>query len=243
MFVKDELGGEASTYLSVIAAIAGGATRQGEIAGRSGLAPSAAAFYLDRLHRLHVLEHRRPAGAPARARGLWRVSDGYVRFWFRFVRPDLTDLEAYRHEVVYRDRVRGQLDHFVSAPAFEDACRDHAREQLGRDPEYPEAAAVGSWWGSVPIDGVAGSRRTRQAEIDIAGYDGNRLVLAGEAKWQSRPVDTDALGQLIGTARYVPGFGPYTRLALYARAGFTPHLRSRATQEGVILRTVEDLYR
>ncbi len=243
LFVREELGSDASTYLSIIAAIAGGATRQGEIADRAGLAASAVPPYLATLRRLHVVEHIRPFGAPDTARsGLWRVADGYVRFWFRFVRSNLTDLEARRTREVFQDRVRPMLDHFVSLPAFEDACREHVRASLGRDPEYPLRGDAGAWWGPVPDERHPGTRRTRQGEIEIVAYDGKRLVLAGEAKWHDGEVGTDALAQLEGTVRFVPGYGSHTKLVIYARDGFTRELRARASASGVVLRTVDDLY-
>jgi hypothetical protein len=42
--------------------------------------------------------------------------------------------------------------------------------------------------------------------------------------------------------RFVPGYGPDTKLVIYARDGFTDQLRSRAAASGVVLRTVGDLY-
>jgi hypothetical protein len=243
LFAREELGSDAGTYLSIIAAIAGGATRQGEIGNRAGLVASPATQYLATLRRLHVVEHVRPFGAPDNSRsGLWRVADGYLRFWFRFVRPNLTDLDARRTSEVFRDRVRPMLDHFVSLPAFEDACREHVRASLGHDAEYPHQGEVGAWWGQVPDMRQPGTRRTRQGEIEIVAYEGKQLVLAGEAKWHDGEVDTDALAQLEGTVRFVPGYGPDTRLVIYARDGFTGHLQARAAASGVILRTVADLY-
>ena len=67
-------------------------------------------------------------------------------------------------------------------------------------------------------------------------------MLAGEARWHNGEVDTDALSQLQGTVRFVPGYGPDTKLVIYARDGFTDQLRSRAAASGVVLRTVGDLY-
>ena len=84
--------------------------------------------------------------------------------------------------------------------------------------------------------------RTREGEIEIVAYDGRDLVLAGEAKWHNGEVGTDALGQLQETVRFVPGYGPRTKLVIYARDGFTDQLRSRAASSGVVLRTVEDVY-
>ncbi len=243
LFVKEELGSDAATYLSIIAAVAAGATRQSEIAKRAGIAATSAPSYLAQLRRLHVLDHVRPINAPDNARsGIWRVSDGYLRFWFRFVRPSLTDLEARRSARVYRDRVRPDLDHFVSLPAFEDACREHLRASIGSDPAYPARGEVGAWWGPIPDERHPGTKRTRQGEIELVAYQGSRLVFAGEAKWHDGDVDIDALAQLEASVRFVPGFGPHTKLAVYARDGFTPRLRARADATGVILRTVADLF-
>ena len=143
---------------------------------------------------------------------------------------------------MYRDRVRPDLDHFVSLPAFEDACREHVRASIGRDPAYPAQGRVGSWWGPMPDERHPGTKRTRQGEIDLVAYQGTRLVLAGEAKWHDGKVGTDALAQLEAGVRFVPGFGPHTKLALYSRDGFTPQLRALADASGVILRTVADLF-
>jgi len=243
LFVKEELGFDAATYLSIIAAVAAGATRQSEIANRAGIPATAAPRYLSQLRRLHVLDHVRPIDAPDNARsGIWRVADGYLRFWFRFVRPNLTDLEARRSAHVFRDRVRPDLDQFVSLPAFEDACREHVRASIGADPAYPAQGRVGAWWGPIPDERHPGTRRTRQGEIELVAYQGTRLVFAGEAKWHDGEVGTDALSQLEATVRFVPGFGPHTKLAVYSRDGFTPRLRARADASGVILRTVADLF-
>ena len=134
------------------------------------------------------------------------------------------------------------LDAFVSRPGFEEAVRAHAGLCVGADPAFPPAARVGAWWGPIPDERYPGTRRTRQGELELVGHEGDRLVLAGEAKWQARPVDLDALAQLDGTLRHVPGFGAHTRRVLYSRVGFTERLTARADREGVLLRTVEDMY-
>lgn len=60
--------------MSSIAAVAEGATRQGEIASKVGIDSSAAGRYLNQLSRLHVLEHRYPLGRSGR-RGVWQIAD------------------------------------------------------------------------------------------------------------------------------------------------------------------------
>ena len=242
LLVKEELGSAAATYLSMISAVAGGATRQSEIASKAGIPATSAPSYLDQLGRLHILEHRNPLGSSAGKRnGIWAISDPYLRFWFSFVRANRTDLELRAADRVWRERVAPVLDEWVSQPAFEEVVRFHARTVIGDDPAFPARGEVGTWWGPIPDDRAPGSRRTRQGEVDVVAYDGRDLVLAGEAKWTSR-ADTDALDQLLRTVVHVPGHGPDTRLAIYARDGFTVGLERRARERGVILRTVADLY-
>jgi len=242
LLAKEELGASAGTYLSIIAAVADGATRQSEIATKVGIPATSAPSYLDQLRRLHILEHRTPLGSAAGKRnGIWAVSDPYLRFWFSFVRANRTDLELRAADRVWRERVAPVLDEWVSQPAFEEVVRHHARAAIGNDPAFPARGEVGTWWGPIPDDRMPGSRRTRQGEVDLVAYDRRDLVLAGEAKWTSR-ADIDALDQLLRTVVHVPGYGPDTRLAIYARDGFTERLQDRAGERGVILRTVADLY-
>ena len=242
LFAAEELP-DAGSYLSVVAAIAQGASRQSESASvrvlrRSRFLPTSTSFvaftWSSTCGRTALQSHP--------GLGSWQLSDGYIRFWFRFVRPNSTDLEARRTRQVARGRVMPALDQFVSRPAFEDACREHVRSRLGIDAEYPESAGVGAWWGQIPDERHPGTKRTRSGEVEIVAYQGKRLLLAGEAKWSDGDVDLDALRQLEGTVRFVPGYGPWTRLAVYARDGFTDRARRRAREEGVILRTVDDLY-
>jgi AAA+ ATPase superfamily predicted ATPase len=244
LMIKEELGADAATYLSILAAVAGGATRQSEIADRAGIDSPTAGKYLNQLGRLHMTEHLQPMGAAENSRrGIWRLGDHYLRAWFEFVRANRTDLEARRSVEVFRSRVRGDLDRFVSKPAFEDAVREHARRSVGTDPAFPSHATIGAWWGPVPDERHPGTRRTREGELELVGYVGHELVLAGEVKWSNGLESGAALAQLRQTVVNVPGYEPNrTRLAIYTREGFTNEFRARALVEDVILRTVTDLF-
>lgn len=244
LHVREELGTGAPTYLSVIAAVAGGATRQAEIANQVGLPSTSLPPYLTELRNLHILEHIKPITAAEGARsGVWRVADGYLRFWFRFVRASRTDLEARRVDPVFHQRVKPQLDHFVSQPSFEDVCRAYVRDALNVDPGLPTRGDVGAWWGPVRDPRHPGTRRTMQGESDVVVVDGKRLLLVGEAKWQSGPAGLATLAQLDRTAPHIPGFeSTVTRFVIFSREGFTDDLREEAARRSIVLRTVDDLY-
>ena len=241
LLLRDELR-DAPTYQSVLAAVAAGKTRNADIASHSGVPANHLSSILGRLERLHLVERSVPFGEDPSAskRGLWSILDNYLAFWFEFVRPNLIDLDAGRADAVFADDIRPRLDGFISKPAFERACRDFVRSAMGRDPRLPSRGDVAAWWGPVTVRD--GSRpRTEQREADLVVGDRGAVTLVGEVKWSDRPVDLDALAQLRTAVAAVPGTGGSTRLALFAREGFTDRLRGVAEQEGIALITAAEM--
>jgi AAA+ ATPase superfamily predicted ATPase len=227
--LRQELA-DPNRYFSILEAIAGGRTRQNEIAQAVGLAASSLPFYLSSLRELGLIERVVPATElhPEKSRrGIWRLRDHYLRFWFRFVYPNRSLLERGETRLPLR-QVQEQLDQFVG-PVFEQICQEHvwrlhAADQLGFAPR-----AVGRWWDD-------------REEIDVAAIgDGDALL--GECKWSARPVGTDALTDLhrraASFARRHPGLRRH--LALFSRSGFTPALATQAAEAGVRLITLADL--
>ncbi|MFV2061938.1 MAG: ATP-binding protein [Chloroflexota bacterium] len=242
LLLRDQLQ-DPSSYQSVLAAIAGGATRNSEIAARSGIATTALSGYLRPLVDLHLVERAVPFGAdPAKSKqGLWTIADGYLAFWHAFIRPNTVELEAGRADEIWRTVVRPELDRFVSRPAFEQLCRDYVRERIGRDARLPASGAVGAWWGSVKTR-VDGKPRNVQCEADVVAGSRDEVTLVGEAKWSDDDVGLDALKQLRTAAAAVPGTNDQTRLALFSRTGFEDRLRAVAEQEDVLLFDIEELF-
>jgi len=211
-------------YFSVLEAIAGGRTRQNEIAQAAGIPLSSLSFYLTTLQEMGLVERAVPATEkhPHKSKlGLYRLLDPYFRFWFRFVYPHHALLERGEGAQV-RAHVAEQLDQFSGA-AFESICQDyvwrlHHRGKLGFTPR-----TVGGWW-------------TREREIDVVAVGDDGLLL-GECKWASRPVGTNILDDLQRHAQPLlqKGSWPRVQYALFSRSGFTPDLEARARSEGVLL--------
>ncbi|MEW6279147.1 MAG: ATP-binding protein [Candidatus Eremiobacterota bacterium] len=87
---------EPANYFALLRSMAGGCTRLNEIAQDAGVASNFASRYLDTLMRLDLVHRIVPATEknPDRSRkGLYRISDPFLRFWFRFVLPGRSDLE------------------------------------------------------------------------------------------------------------------------------------------------------
>ena len=242
LLLREELR-DAPTYQSVLAAVADGQTKNADIAARSGVASNHLSTILTRMERLHLVERTVPFGEdPARSkRGLWTVLDNYLAFWFTFVRPHLTELEAGRAAAIWSDEIRPALDRFVSKPAFERLCRDYVRNAVGRDPRLPSRGDVGEWWGPYTTRDAKGKLVTEQRQADVVVGTSKRVTLVGECKWSDALVDSDALRQLRTAAAAVPWTDASTQLALFARDGFTERVRTVAEQEGILLFTAVDL--
>jgi AAA+ ATPase superfamily predicted ATPase len=219
---------EPRNYFSVLRAIAQGATRLNEIslAARIGDVTTTAR-YLDILQDLRVVSRSVPAteSRPDKSkRGIYRITDAFLCFWFRYVHPNQGALDLNLAEAVLAQRVLPTFDQFVSY-AFEDAARAHVAQltranQLSFLPER-----VGSWW-------------ERVAEVDVVAVsDADAALLLGECKWSVNPVGVDVLEDLRRKTPLVDpaGHWPAVSYALFAKAGFTPALIARAAAEGVRL--------
>jgi AAA+ ATPase superfamily predicted ATPase len=225
---------EPRNYFSVLRAIAQGATRLNEIGQAARIGDiTTTARYLDILQDLRVVSRSVPAteSRPEKSkRGLYRITDAFLRFWFNYVHPNQGSLDLDLADAVLAQRVEPTFDQFVSY-AFEEAARAHVAQlaranQLGFLPDR-----VGAWW-------------DRTGEVDVVAVsDADGALLLGECKWSVNPVGTDILDDLQRKAGLVDPEGRWPRLsyALYAKAGFTPALKARAEAEGVRLAGPVDL--
>lgn len=238
LLVREELR-EPRTYYSILRAIADGCTRAGEIGNRIG-AHSDITPYLRTLEALGLTEYQAPLIGKGR-RGVWRLSDPYVRFWFRFVLPSKPQIEhGASPERMYDEVVAPYLDHFVSRPTFEEVARAWLIDQANRGRIGP-LSLVGPWWGPVPSPTPDNPLKQAEAEIEVVALRGSSVAVVGEAKWTREPVGFPVLNHLREVAARVPGFSPESRLYLFGRE-FDPRLTTAARAEGVTLVSVDDLY-
>lgn len=220
---------EPRTYFAICQALANGRTTPNEIAQGAGLSDrGGVARYLETLRDLHVLDRRVPVTErnPDRTRrSVYRLSDPFFRFWFRFVLPNRSALESGHVAGTYSTRVEPWLEQHVSV-GFEQACEQWLwdRNIAGRlGAQYDR---VGPWWrGNV--------------EIDLAAVSDSGAVLLGECKWSVKPVGVDILDGLIAKrsafAADLDGEPKDLQFALFSRSGFTPELTERARRDGVLL--------
>lgn len=223
---------ETQRYASILAAIADGCTKLGEINGRVREIKDATSLspYVERLERMRLVRPVRSMDAEPKSRDRrYFVADPLMAFWHRFVRPNMSSVAQGFGAEVWRHQVAPRLDEFMGG-AFEEICREHARRHSQERLPAP-AQEIGQIWGA-------------DYDIDIAGRLLDGSMLYGECKWRRGEVGEDVLDTLIRRAgKTVYGSGTQRRhFTLYARAGFKAGVRERAAaDEGIVLHTPDTL--
>jgi hypothetical protein len=220
---------DASAYFSVLRAIAAGQTRVNQIDQRTGIGDSSrVSQMLDRLQRLWLVRKELPVTVrnPERSRqSFYRITDPYLRFWFRFVLPAqgrLADAEGARRHL--EAQVLPALEEFVSAPAFEEVCQEWLRRET-------DAAAVGWWWGR-----VREMRDTALRDVDreldaVALDDAGDPIAVASCKWTDGPMPAAEHQRLEALAAHLRPDGDPPALYLFSRSGFDDALREAAAAD------------
>lgn len=216
-----------STYLSLLIAIAGGATRVGEIGSRAGIPATSAVKYLSVLQGMGLVRREVPASEahPEKSkRGIYRINDPFIAFWCRFILPCQSLLEAGQANTVWREFIQPALDTHLGR-VFEEVCQQYVMHRW-HDRHTGTPLRAGCWWnGNAEIDLLAPLR-----------VDGQQVTLLGECKWWHAPVGLNVLRELQAKAPLLPvPYGESVRYALFSASGFTDELREYAMSNEVTL--------
>jgi len=220
---------DANTYFSVLRAIAAGQTKVNQIGQRTGIGDtSRVSQMLDRLQRLWLVRKETPVTVrnPERSRqSFYRITDPYLRFWFRFVLPSqgrLADAKGARRHL--EGRILPNIDEFVAAPAFEEVCQAWLRQET-------DAATVGWWWGKVREMRDA-SLRNVDRELDaVAIDDDGRAIAIASCKWADGEMPASEKIKLEALGRHLCPTGDPPALYLISRSGFARSLTEAAAAD------------
>lgn len=161
--VKEELS-DPSNYFAVLKAIAKGERTLGKICAESGIETNSITKYLSVLENLNFVEREvRVTDSSLRKRGLYKISDPFLRFWFRYIFPNKTALEQGRERELTKEILR-DLNNFMGI-VFEDIAKELLYEN------FPEIQKLGRWW-------------DKEIEIDGIGTTNKEMIFA-EFKWSS----------------------------------------------------------
>lgn len=226
-FLLQKEVGDIGSYFSIIKAIAAGNRKLGKIAGALEVKQTSLTKYLKTLADLDLVEREVPVTEtnPQKSkRGLYRIKDNFLLFWFRFVFPSLGLIESGHPDAVLKKIEEGFVDGHA-AYVYEQVCREKIW-QLYASGTWPFAPCrVGRWWG------------VNDVEIDLVAISDADDVAFGECKFWKGPVGINVLRELEAKSVAVPRSGSgNTWYALFSIGGFTDELQqTAASREDVLL--------
>jgi hypothetical protein len=213
---------EADIYFAVLRAISDGKNKPNEIATHLQREPKSIRNFLDALIEIGLVEKRYPITQATRKNFILDIKDPFLRFWFEFVAPFVSRLEDRDSARAHlTNTVMPNLDKFVSMPGFEEICRQWAVA------EYDDAAAMGSWWGSIR-QMVDGDRRNKQFEVDVVGIDHLATpVILGSCKWTNSPQGMSELKKLKTVQNHLDA--PDAKLLFFSRSNVDTGIEQAAS--------------
>lgn len=212
---------EPAVYTAVISAVAAGAGRLSEIAGKIGEGTSACTLYLRNLQSLGLIRRETPYGEKKTRRSHYVVKDNMFRFWYRFIPGNQSLIVRGGADSVYR-RIAPQLPDYMGR-VFEEICAEYLWLLLLKGKMPVEFQDLGRWWGTDPAT-------RRQEEIDLMGEENSKKAFFAECKWTKEKADAGVLEKLARRSRLFPY--TETELYLFARTGFTEDCRRKAEEMG-----------
>jgi hypothetical protein len=194
---------ETAQAASVLSLIGQGCNRISEIASRLGKPATSLTRPLARLLELGLVRREQPFGVPPRSskKTLYKIDDPFLAFWFRYVEPNRSRLEAGMLKAVVRD-IGGHIQQYRGEVWEELVRRSVARLKI----DGIEWGPGHRWWGP------GSDKKPTEIDVIAESVDGSAL-LVGEVKLSlgRRPLE-QAEGELSRKARSLHLVEGYTKI-------------------------------
>ena len=227
--LKEEVR-EPVNYFSIIRTMAAGNHKIGNIAALLELSPTKLIPYMKTLIDLGFVEKQLPVtekNAEKSRKGLYFISDNFMRFWFKYVYPFRGELELDNMEIVFEELDKDFISNFT-AFAYEDVCKD-IFAQLCAAKQIPfTPSKIGSYWHN--------DVQNQDTQIDVMAVDNShKTVFAGECKYHNKEVGADVYfslkSKVEGSAALKKAFAEHKFIyGIFSKSGFTKRLLDVASQ-------------
>ena len=182
--LREELR-EVAPYHAVLFAVASGHAAAPAIAAATELPERNLPYYLQQLvnlgylRRRYPLDRRRPNPRQVR----FAIDDPLLRFWFRFVFPNMSAIRGSGPQRVFGDRIAPALDAWFGS-CFERLCRE-ALPLIYAAEGVTAGFEVGEYWGVQRrnITESPSPDAPPAAQIDVVGLRDDNWTDLGECKW------------------------------------------------------------
>ena len=208
-----------TAYNSIIAAIANGHTKYGEIASASGI--SDITFYIKNLMSAELIEKRKSGKST-----YYRIMDGMLNFWFRLVSDAASLINAGKGELYYHKIVKEKMHDYMGL-VFEDMARQYIFRNSGSENLPMMITSLEEYQQSIKE-----GKEIHQIEIDLVGREGKNIALAGECKFRRQTFSKKDMQHFLDKVRYLPATNPL--LILFSLSGYEQGVKDM-TQSAILI--------
>lgn len=173
IFLEQELR-EPGVYNTILAALARDCNKLNDIYRHTAFSRAKISVYLKNLMELDLVEKVYSYDTEGRAnaqKGIYRITNTYVRFYFRYLFPNQSTLQLLTPEEFYEQKVAPSYDLYV-----EEAYRRICRERMNR-----EYRVVGEWLGKAGIIDIVAS--DGRGTVGVAGCAYSRAMKYEDYEW------------------------------------------------------------
>ena len=184
-YISSELR-ELSCYNTILGSIAAGNEKLNDLFEDTGYSRAKISVYMKNLAAFDVVDKVvsfETGGWDNTKKGIYRISEPYINFWFTFVYPHLSELISYTPEKFYDTFIGPKLDDYLQL-YFVDVCREylHLLNMVGQLPI--KLTKIGTWLG-------------KEGTIDVIGQSYNRENVVGICNWTDRSMAYETYEKLL----------------------------------------------
>lgn len=179
---------ELSVYSTILAAIARGQNKLNDLFHETGFSRAKISVYMKNLANFNIVEKLvsfETGGWENTKKGVYQIKDTFVNFWFKFVYPNMSDLQILSPEEFYDKYIANELNLYLER-YFRNVCMEYLLilNKMGRLPF--KVKKVGTWLG-------------KTGRLDIIAQSEDRRSIIGFCNW-NEPEMTMEMCEKMATA-------------------------------------------
>lgn len=218
--LKQELR-ELGAYNAILYALASGKNKLNDIFRATGFSRAKISVYIKNLIHMDLVEKVFSFDTRDKSeiqKGLYRIKDNFLAFWYRYVFPNKTELERGRAKNVFEDVVSADQPVFMREH-FANVCTEFLRLMNHYGRLGHRYAEPGIWYG-------------KKGRLDIVMQDDRRYALAAVCLWDDEEVSEQVPAEIRTLAEAAKL--RLSEIYIFSKKGFSGRLIRMSTEDGSI---------
>ena len=202
---------ELAAYNAILAAMASGKNKLNDVYERTAFSRAKISVYLKNLIKLDIVEKVFSADTDSNEnvkKGLYRVRDNFLNFWYRFVFPNQSMIAIGQGEWVFDERIKEDFFAY-QRESFSQLCLEYLKLMARHKRLRNDYDTWGSWHG-------------KAGKLDVIAADAENRILVAYCDWNDKRItvqEMDMINELCVQAKVKPAeIYVFSRLGVSAEA-------------------------